>query len=218
LNENNALRVVAKEFKRRGIILESDQKLPNLVTLVTGERVKGSWWSHPESRAIWRILNSFSTRNDVLTTRLISGKITFIHRTLWPDFIAISTSKQDWQTVSLSPRAIALLKLVEKQGEIRTDSARWRIGQARSIADPARELERRLLVHSAEVHTAKGFHAKLLQSWERWSHEVAFTDSLPSAAIAKAKFEGLLQVLNEKSGANGRLPWTTQSANSAGRD
>jgi hypothetical protein len=212
LNENYALRVVTKEFKRRGIILESDQKLPNLVTLVTGERVKGSWWRHPESRTIWRILNSFSMRNDVLTTRLISGKITFIHRTLWPDFIAISTSKQDWQTISLSPRAIALLKLVEKRGEIRTDSPRWNASQTKSIADAARELERRLLVHSKEVHTAKGFHAKVLQSWKRWSHQVDFAERLPSVPKAKAKFEGLLRVLNEKSGADGRLPWTTQAA------
>ncbi len=208
MNEENALRLVTREFKRLRIILESDQKFPSVVTLIMGESVKGSWWSHPESRKIWRVLNRFHAHHDVLTTRLISGKVTFIHRSLWPDFIAIGTSKQDWQITSLSPQARTLLKLVEKRGEIRTDDPSWRGSQAKSIADATRELERKILLHSEEVHTAKGFHAKVLRSWKRWSHEVKFTEKHPRVPGAKAKFEGVVQALNKKYGADGRLPWT----------
>ncbi len=208
MNEENALRLVLREFKRLRIILESDQKFPSVVSLITGESVKGSWWSHPESRKIWRVLNGFRAHTDVLTTRLISGKVTFVHRSLWPDFMAISTSKQGWQTASLSPRAITLLKLVENRGEIRTDDPRWKGGHAKSIADAARELERKILVHSEEIHTVKGFHAKVLRSWKRWSHEVKFTEKLPSVPVAKAKFERVVRALNKKYGADGRLPWT----------
>ena len=207
LNEEDMFRLVTKEFKRLGIILESDQKLPNIATLVAGERVKGSWWGHPKSKTIWRALKRFCARDDVLIGKLVSGKVTFIHRRLWPDFLAVSTSKEDWQTISLSPQALTLLKSVEKHGEIRTDDARWKANQAKSIAASARELERRLLVHSEEVHTAKGFHAKVLQSWKRWAREVNFTKSLPRVPAAKAKFESLLQSLNEEYRADGQLPW-----------
>jgi hypothetical protein len=42
----------------------------------------------------------------------------------------------------------------------------------RSIGDAVRELEARLLVHSIEIHTELGAHAKQLQTWNEWRKEV----------------------------------------------
>lgn len=196
-----------REFKRLGIILESDRKLPCVTALVAGERMKGSWWSHPKGRKIWHVLNRFLSRPDVLTTRLVSAKVTFIHRNLWPDLLAVGTSKESWQTDSLSPRVLRLLKLVERRGQMRTDDPKWKGAEAKSISDAARALELRLLVYSEEVHTARGFHAKLLQSWKQWSHKADFTVVLPHVTEAKSKFEELLRRLNKEYGADGTLPW-----------
>ncbi len=205
--EKSSLGLVIGEFTRLGILLESDQKLPNIVTLVVGERVRGSWWGHPEGRKIWRVLNQFDTRHDVLTTKLVSGKVTFVHRRLWADFLAISTSKEEWQTDSLSVQARSLFKLVEDRGEVKTGETRSKSNGGRQIADAARELERRLLIHSEEIHTPRGFHTKILRSWKRWARTVRFAKREPSVPAAKARFEKLLKALNDYYGADGRLPW-----------
>jgi hypothetical protein len=206
LEDDRALRLIVKEFKRLGVILESDQRLPCITALVVGERVKGSWWSHPKGRLIWRVLNRFLSRKDVLTTRLISGKVTFVYRGLWPDFLAIGISQAGWQMESLSANALTLFGLVQRHDKIRTDDPRLK-GEAKSIPDTVRELERRLLLHSEEVHTERGSHAKLLESWNEWSRRADFNVALPNANEATSKFEELLRRLNQEYSANGRLPW-----------
>ncbi len=203
-SEERSLRRVIKGLDRFGILLEVDSRLPNVASLVAGERITGSWWTHKRSRLIWRVLNRFLASGDSLAVRLVSGKVTFVHTRLWADLLGVCTSGEDWQSKGLSKGALSLLKAVEEQGEVRTDLARWRVKA--SIGDAARELERRLLVHSEEIHTEKGSHAKILRSWRKWSSMTGFHEST-EAGEAKRKFENLVDVLNEKFGARGRLPW-----------
>ena len=72
----------------------------------------------------------------------------------------------------------------------------------------ARELEKKLLVQSEEVHTERGTHAKILRSWSNWSRRVGFTRKLPGVEESKEEFERLLQSLNDIYDADGRLPWS----------
>jgi hypothetical protein len=204
-SEEKALELVVREFRRVGVLLESDPRLPSVTGLIVGHPLWGSWWGHPSGPRIWGVLKKFCRRREVLTTKLVSGKVTFVHRRLWPQLLAVSTSKEEWQTASLSSEASALLRIVDRKGEIRTDARTLPKG---GTPRAARELEKRLLLQSEEVHTERGTHAKTLRSWRNWSRRAGFTRKLPGVEKSKREFERLLQSLNDTYAADGRLPWS----------
>jgi hypothetical protein len=68
-----------------GVVLASARgTVPRLTEAIVGEPIRGSWWSHPQSRRIYAILQAVSASDQVLVCRLIEGKITLVHRRLWP--------------------------------------------------------------------------------------------------------------------------------------
>jgi hypothetical protein len=68
-----------------GMLLESARgPLPSVAEMVAGERIRGSWWSHRASHAIFDALNSLADSPDVVRMRLVNGKVTLVHRRLWP--------------------------------------------------------------------------------------------------------------------------------------
>jgi hypothetical protein len=81
--------------------------------------------------------------------------------------------------------------------------------KSESPGEAARELERRLLVHSQEIHTSGGAHAKRLETWDRWANRVGFRAQELTAERAKETIEEVLARLNRQFGARGRLPWNT---------
>jgi hypothetical protein len=71
--------------RRHGIVLEAARgPVPALVDVIAGERVRGSWWSHARGRQIFALTRAVRDADDVLVCRLVEGKITFVHRRLWP--------------------------------------------------------------------------------------------------------------------------------------
>ncbi len=67
-----------------GMLLESARgPLPNVAELIAGERIRGNWWGHPSSHAIFDAINALAESPDVVRTRLVNGKITLIHRRVW---------------------------------------------------------------------------------------------------------------------------------------
>jgi len=204
------LHSVDTEFRRNKLLLESDPLMPSVASIVAGERIKGSWWGHAKGRVIWRVLNEFTGRKDVLVTRLVSGKITFVHRSLWNDFLRIASSKERWQTRDLSTDAKQLLQLVEKEGALRTDVNASRLHLKGKIGDVSRELERKLLIHSSEMHTEKGAHAKVLESWSNWIGTVNVKPKHVSLNRSKSKFEAIIGALNKEHGAKASLPWAKE--------
>ncbi|MBI3859539.1 MAG: hypothetical protein HY296_04790 [Thaumarchaeota archaeon] len=205
MDEDVALRLISEHFVQVGLILESDPKLPSFVSAVAGGPVKGSWWGHAEGGSIYRVMGRFMKREDVLETKLVSGKVTFLHRYLWPQFLAVSLSDEPWQTAGLSKDAKALLLALRREGALETMEAQESLGI--SAGSAARELEGRLLAHSEQYHSAKGFHTKRLQTWDRWAKEKRMMEELPDAGQAKSKFEAIVHHLNTKHGGSGRLPW-----------
>lgn len=208
MKKEKALKTVVEEFRRYSVLLESDPYLPSLAAIVAGGRIRGSWWSHPEGKRIWRVLNEFLARRDVLTTKLVSRKVTFVRRTLWVDFLAIATSREDWQMKNLSTDGRRLLHMIETKGSIRTDKLTLRPPFKGKVGDAARELERRLLVYSKEEHTKTGAHAKILTTWSEWSSAVNLKTKRVRMDHAKARFEVILASLNKSHGGEGRLPWS----------
>jgi hypothetical protein len=68
-----------------GVVLASAKgPVPRMVEIILGEPITGSWWAHPQSRQIYAILQTLENAPDILVCRLIQGKITFVHRRLWP--------------------------------------------------------------------------------------------------------------------------------------
>lgn len=64
--------------------------VPNVVEAITGEPVKGSWWGHSKGREIFRILQDLHASTEILVCRLVAGKVTFVHRRLWPALVRVA--------------------------------------------------------------------------------------------------------------------------------
>src|SRR5947209_6563106 len=115
MNMTSEFRRVIEQLKTHGLLLQTDARLPNICSLVTGETVRGSWWAHPRSHDIFRVNCELAAHNEVLVTKLVSGKITYVDRALWPALIAVGRAREPWQIDSLSPDAVKLLALVDKR-------------------------------------------------------------------------------------------------------
>ena len=92
--------VVLAKLKEYGLLLQTDVNLPNVCALVAGAPVRGSWWGHPRSHEIFRVNCELAEHPDVLMCKLVSGKITYFHRALWPAVIAIGRARVHILTVA----------------------------------------------------------------------------------------------------------------------
>ena len=64
--------------------------IPNLAEYVAGEPIRGSWWGHPAGHDIFAVLTHLMNSPDLVATRLITGKITLVHRRLWPALVRVA--------------------------------------------------------------------------------------------------------------------------------
>ena len=77
--------------KKRGIVLESARgPVPSLAETIAGEPLRASWWGHPKGDVIFACSRAVRSSEDVLTCRLIGGKVTYVHRRLWPALVRLS--------------------------------------------------------------------------------------------------------------------------------
>ena len=87
MTADEALAFVAEH----GVVLVSAQgPVPRLTEAIAGGPIKGSWWGHPKSHQIFAILEVVTASEDVLVCRLIKGKITLVHRRLWPALVRVA--------------------------------------------------------------------------------------------------------------------------------
>lgn len=208
--ENIAYQEVWQTLEHFGLLLEADVQLPNLASIVAGETVRGSWWGHTQGHAIYHVAEELYEHPDVVVVKLISGKLTYIHRRLWPAFLSISTAQEPWQLHNLPATARTLLDRVSKEHVLRTDHLRTLEGfKAKSLSDAIRTLEKRLLVYTESIHTDTGAHAKVLETWSEWANRVGFTEELPEPGQGKTVFEDIVAHLNKQFVGHTRLPWNT---------
>jgi hypothetical protein len=77
--------------EKHGVVLMSAKgSVPRLTEAIINEPIKGSWWGHPRSHEIFAVLQTVADSSDVLVCRLIDGKITLVHRRLWPALVRIA--------------------------------------------------------------------------------------------------------------------------------
>ncbi len=81
MTPRDALRFIAKH----GVVLEAARgPVPSLVEAALGRRPRGSWWGHPRGKEFFWLTRAVRASRDVLVCRLVSGKVTYVHRRLWP--------------------------------------------------------------------------------------------------------------------------------------
>ena len=77
--------------KKCGIAVESARaSVPNLAQVITGESLRGSWWAHPKGNDIFLVSRAIRRSPDVLVCRLVDGKITYVHRRMWPALVSLA--------------------------------------------------------------------------------------------------------------------------------
>jgi len=193
-------------LERDGVLLLSDPVLPSVATLVAGGPIGGSWWGHPSGDEIYHLSNELGDHADVLVSKLVSAKVTFVHRRLWPAIVAVGSLRAAWQMDGLSDAARWLLGQVDESGHLAWDDIPPILPPDNRPAVAAiRVIEPRLLVLMRQVHTPTGAHAKELTTWASWAdaHGVAAEDP----AQAKHELETVLDELNQRYGAFATLPW-----------
>ncbi len=77
--------------REHGVVLASAKgTAPRLTEAIVGGPIKGSWWAHPRSHDIYAILGAVTDSDQVLVCRLIGGRITLVHRRLWPSLVRLA--------------------------------------------------------------------------------------------------------------------------------
>ena len=77
--------------REHGVVLASAKgPAPRLTEAILGAPIKGSWWAHPQSRRIYRVLEEVSGSEEILVCRLVEGKVTLVHRRLWPALVRLA--------------------------------------------------------------------------------------------------------------------------------
>ena len=78
-------------IQEHGVVLASAKgPVPRLTEAIAAEPIKGSWWAHPKSHQIFAVLQTVADSDDVLVCRLVRGKVTFVHRRLWPALVRVA--------------------------------------------------------------------------------------------------------------------------------
>jgi hypothetical protein len=77
--------------EKHGVVLESGRgPVPALAQAVAGHAFRGNWWGHPKRREIFQATRAVRDSSDVLVCRLIDGKITYVHRRVWPVLVRLA--------------------------------------------------------------------------------------------------------------------------------
>jgi hypothetical protein len=204
--DSRATKRLMTALERDGLLLVHDQALPSVTNIVTGQAVTGSWWAHPAAHAIFdamQPLDRVSTR-----VKLVAQKVTFVHQRLWPELIAVGSSKARWQTDRLSESARAVMTGIARRRSPVTAAQLLPRADKKERLRVVRDLEVRILIHTDEVHTETGAHAKYLQTWRSFQRVNDIGDDLPNAATARALFEDIVARWPKPAKGRPLLPWT----------
>lgn len=74
--------------ERHGVVLVAARgPVPRLTEAIIGEPIVGSWWGHRLGHEIYAVLNEVTESPEVLVCKVVGGKVTLVHRRLWPALI-----------------------------------------------------------------------------------------------------------------------------------
>lgn len=145
-------------------LTSSGTGVPSLVEAVVGGPIKGSWWAHRDGKTIYALATALDASPDVLTSTIVAGRVTFVHRGLWAPLYRTVTDGEwrSWARAILPMSAIDLLDTIERERTLRLQSPTV---QAKKDRDA---LKRAGLVLADQEHTESGRHESVLRSWRTW--------------------------------------------------
>ncbi len=190
-------------LERDGVLLVHDKALPSATSIIAGESIAGSWWSHPLANDIFDALQPLE--RVATTVKLIAEKETLVHERLWPELVTIGAARSRWQLEELSSDGRSLLSAISRSRRPKPAKEFVPAMEAKVRATTVRLLEVRLLVHSDEHHTDTGAHAKFLQTWRGFARERDVTRRTGTAR-ACASFEATVRAWPQ-AGTRRLLPW-----------
>ncbi len=77
--------------KKHGVVLQAARGVvPSFAEHVAGGPIRGSWWGHAKGHAIFELATAVSEHPDVLVCKLVGGKISYVHRRLWPALVKLA--------------------------------------------------------------------------------------------------------------------------------
>ena len=78
-------------IRGQGVVLEAAAgSVPSLVEAIVGTPIRGSWWSHPKGNEIFLLSRAIRKSPEVLVCRIVGGKVTYVHRHLWPALVLLA--------------------------------------------------------------------------------------------------------------------------------
>jgi hypothetical protein len=78
--------------REHGVVLQAARgPLPNLAEAIAGGPIRGSWWGHPRGPAIFQAAENVTNSGEVLVCKLADGKLTYVHRRLWPALVRLAS-------------------------------------------------------------------------------------------------------------------------------
>ena len=190
------------QLEKHGLLLVSDSVFPNVYQLIAGDERKGSWWGSEHGHTIFAVNEMLEDHRDVMLMKLVSGKVTFVHRKLWGHVYSIGVAREEWQLKKLSTNAKSLLKSLDKEGTLQANKLGKEFGP--KPGETAKEIEGRMLAHVAQVHSESGAHTKVLKTWDAWAKEVGFRRAAKDPEAARKFLEKRVSEIT----ANATLPWT----------
>jgi hypothetical protein len=77
--------------EQHGIVLQAARgPVPSFAEHITGGPIKGSWWAHSKGHEIFTLATAVSEHRDVLVCKLVEGKVTYVHRRVWPALVKLA--------------------------------------------------------------------------------------------------------------------------------
>jgi hypothetical protein len=202
-----AVERVRRVLDREGLLISHDPEVASATAIIAGEPIRGTWWSHPQGGLIYDALGVLD--EEVAWPKLVRGKMTLVHRKLWPALFVAGTSGAAWQTRKLKADAKWLLDKVEKKKSLRSDQLDLPAG-SRKMGMVVTDLEQRLLVCTRSEHTEGGHHARFVETWSVWREQVKLAKTkLPDLDQALEVLTAPVRKLTTKPSLEGWLPWTT---------
>lgn len=181
-----------------------DKSFPNIVSKIVGEKIAGSWWGHPLANPIYNGLGWLEHNHNILIIKLLDGKVTYVHESLFPDIYSIVSEARDWQLKKLKPDELKLFKFVLKKKKVLSDDPN--LGDLFSDSRKSfSTLEKKLLLYSVEEHTESGKHIK---EYLPWNESKIFNKAPKNYELAKDNIERIIDKINRESASKVRLPWS----------
>lgn len=77
--------------EQHGIVLQAARgPVPSLAAHIAGGPIVGSWWGHPKGQEIYAVAEAISDSDQILVCKLVEGKVTYVHRRLWPALVKLA--------------------------------------------------------------------------------------------------------------------------------